>query len=91
MRGRGAVLPRVLAGGDGEPEPEEPNDRWISARAWKATLHNAKMLQAWRTDAEGANEYEVQEILAVRGKEGAREYRVSWAGYDSPADDTWEP
>ena len=48
------------------------------------------MQAEWDADSEEEGEYEVRELKAVRGTEGAREYLVSWAGYEVE-DDTWEP
>jgi len=42
------------------------------------------------SDAEEADEYEVEQVVDVRLKHGKKEYRIKWKNY-SEADNTWEP
>lgn len=37
-----------------------------------------------------ANEFEVEKVIAVRTKNGKKQYKIRWTGYESK-DDTWEP
>ena len=41
-------------------------------------------------DIDGEDEWEVEEILAERTKNGKKQYYVRWAGF-SEAHDSWEP
>jgi len=42
------------------------------------------------SEAEEADEYEVEQVVDVRLKHGKKEYRIKWKNY-SEADNTWEP
>ena len=48
------------------------------------------MMATQETEVCDDEEYEVESLKDVRGEAGAREYLVSWVGFQE-ADDTWEP